>query len=278
MTTPTATEVVACCTLVYGHPLAELLMGDSFHPGGREATRSLLMEGRLAPGSRLLDVGCGLGVSARIGAEEFGLDVDAVDAAPAIIDAARDRSGGSRVRFAVAELPTLPFADASFDGVLAECVLSTVERAAALAEIRRVLRPMGRLLLSDVISRESLGEAEVPPAVLGALCIGTAWADGEMENRLGAAGFSVPSPTDRSTDLIALADRVEARAAVVGLVARDLGLSLADLAGTRAKGELAALADASTVRRITSAVRRAVDAGRLGYVSLVAGPSAGSAA
>jgi ubiquinone/menaquinone biosynthesis C-methylase UbiE len=99
-------------------------------------------------GRRILDVGCGSGpLSAALharGAEVTGLDVSA-----AMIDLARQRLG-EEADLHVADLGTpLPFADAEFDDVVASLVLHYLEDwAGPLAELRRVLKPGGRLLVS----------------------------------------------------------------------------------------------------------------------------------
>ena len=223
--------VAACCANLYGHPLAEMLVGRSLHPGGLTATRALLDAAHLAPGDRLLDVGCGLGESARVAASAFGLRVDAVDASGSIVERASSRAGGTRVRWTVAALPDLPFEDASFDAVLAECVLSTVDRPAALAEIARVLRPGGTVLLSDVETDGSPSAGLEHRVVGAALCVTDAWRPGEIDRTFAAAGLHITQRWDRSESIIELVDRIEARLSVVDLAARDLGLDLSTLLG-----------------------------------------------
>ncbi|MBD8063273.1 class I SAM-dependent methyltransferase [Oceanitalea stevensii] len=111
----------------------------------RPAMLSLAGEVR---GRRVLDAGCGSGPLAaellRRGAVVTGLD-----ASPAMVELARRRLGDD-VPLHVGDLAEpLPFADDSFDDVVASLVLHYLEDwSAPLAELRRVLRPGGRLLLS----------------------------------------------------------------------------------------------------------------------------------
>jgi len=270
VTTGAQDPVVACCSSLYGNPLAELLAGESLHPGGLATTRELLTTARLGPGARLLDVGCGLGASARLAAAEYGLRVDALDASPAVVARAAAKASEARVHWTIGTLPELPFEDATFDAVLAECVLSTMDRAAALSELARVTRPGGTLLLSDV---EAMGVAipRLGHRIVGAaLCITDAWRPGEMDKRLEAAGYSVVRRWDRSRTIVELADRIEARLAIVGAAARDLGLDLGALIGPT----LAAADDESfpmtAARDAIDAVRDAVRDGTLRYNVVVA--------
>ena len=269
MTTESPDAITACCSTLYGSPLAELLVGESFHPGGVAATRELLEAARLGPGARLLDVGCGLGASARVAAEEFGIQVDAVDASEAVVARASARSGGARVHWSTGSLPTLPFEDATFDAVLAECVLTTVERPSALAEIARVTRPGGTLLLTDV---EAMG---APFPMIGhrivgaALCITDAWRPGEMDARLSGVGFRTSRRWDRSRAIVELADRIDARLAIVHTAARDLGLDLAGLIGPSLADPNPAFTVAAA-REAIEAVRDAVRDGTLRYLAVMA--------
>lgn len=99
-------------------------------------------------GRRILDAGCGSGpLSAALSAK--GAIVTGVDSSPAMLHLARQRLGAD-ADLHVADLNgTLPFADGSFDDVVASLVLHYLEDwSAPLAELRRVLKPGGRLLVS----------------------------------------------------------------------------------------------------------------------------------
>jgi SAM-dependent methyltransferase len=97
----------------------------------------------VAAGQRVLDIGCGPGALTeelvrRVGASA----VTAIDPSQPFVEACARKNAGVDVRLGAAE--TLPFADASFDNAIAQLVLHFVsDPAAAAAEMRRVLRPVG---------------------------------------------------------------------------------------------------------------------------------------
>jgi hypothetical protein len=268
-TPPAAGDVLACCSALYGHPLAELLIGDSLHPGGLASTRSLLRVGGLAPGARLLDAGCGLGTSARLAAEAFGLAVDGVDGSARVIALAGSRARHPRVRWTLADLASLPFADATFDGILAECVLSTTDRVVALAELARVVRPGGVLLVSDVEVRPSaIPELKEHELIGAALCVTNAWSPGELAPRLADAGFTIRRQWDASASISALVDRAEARVGFAMTAARDMGLDPSMFVGSATS--LFPGVDGARIRELAAGIRAAVRRGDLRYWGVAA--------
>jgi SAM-dependent methyltransferase len=107
---------------------------------------ALLDSAGVGQGSRFLDVGTGSGTAA-VAACERGAKVTAVDAEPGMIALAARAAPAADVRLAV--LPDLPFGDGEFDAVVGNFVLNHVGRPrAALAELRRVTRPGGRIALT----------------------------------------------------------------------------------------------------------------------------------
>jgi SAM-dependent methyltransferase len=104
---------------------------------------ALLDAAGVADGTLTLDVGTGPGTAARA-AVARGARVTAVDAEPSMIEVASAAVPATDVRLAV--LPELPFADGTFDAVVANFVVNHVgDPAAAVAELRRVVRPGGRV-------------------------------------------------------------------------------------------------------------------------------------
>jgi SAM-dependent methyltransferase len=113
------------------------------------AAGPLLDAAGVGPDTRMLDIGTGPGVVARAAAAR-GARVTAVDAEPSMAEAAARNVPGLDVRVAV--LPDLPLPDGEFDAVTGNFVIhATGDPVAVLTELRRVLRPGGRLALSTWI-------------------------------------------------------------------------------------------------------------------------------
>jgi ubiquinone/menaquinone biosynthesis C-methylase UbiE len=112
----------------------------------------LLVTADLQPGERVVDVACGTGVVTRAAAERVGPTgtVTGVDIAPDMLDIAERTSAvGAPIEWHAADAAALPVPDASFDVALCQMGLMFVEdRAAAVAELRRVLVPGGRVVVN----------------------------------------------------------------------------------------------------------------------------------
>ncbi|MDH7570628.1 MAG: arsenite methyltransferase, partial [Armatimonadota bacterium] len=149
----------------------------------------------LQPGETVLDLGSGGGFDAFLAARRVGLagKVIGVDMTPEMIQRARDnaqRGGYVNVEFRQGEIEALPIADASIDVVLSNCVLNLVpDKARAFAEIARVLKPGGRMMVSDVVLARPLPPwlREQPGAYVG--CVSGAVLKEEYLRLIGQAGL-----------------------------------------------------------------------------------------
>lgn len=128
---------------------------DQFHTGGKRATLALAKQAGVSAEMTILDVGGGLGGPARALAAEFGCQVSVLDLTPAYTHAGAvltERSGlQDRVRFHTGDALHMPFNDAQFDLIwLQHCTMNIAAKQRLFHEIRRVLRPHGRVVLHEV--------------------------------------------------------------------------------------------------------------------------------
>jgi SAM-dependent methyltransferase len=112
--------------------------------------------GRLAPGERVLDLGCGAGTDSLVAAQMVGSsgNVVGIDMTTAMLAKARraaDELGVTNADFVEGEVESLPFPEESFDVVISNGVIDLVpDKDAVYSEIYRVLAPGGRVQIADV--------------------------------------------------------------------------------------------------------------------------------
>lgn len=141
-------------------------------------TGDVVAAAALSAGERVLDLGSGAGHDALRAADAVGPSgrVVGVDFTPQMLERARRAANGrANVSFELADITALPFADASFDAVLTNCVVNLVpDKRGVFAEARRVLRPGGRLVLSDVVFADPPDSAVRADDALACACVGGA--------------------------------------------------------------------------------------------------------
>lgn len=138
------------------HPtIAALAPYDQFHGRGLEATEEVAAALSLVAGEHILDVGSGFGGPARFMAERYGCRVTGIDLTPEFCETASyltDLLGlDDRVTFDVGSALAMPYGDQRFDAAYSMNVaMNIADKAALYGEIFRVLKPGGRLVLSEI--------------------------------------------------------------------------------------------------------------------------------
>ena len=164
----------------------------------------------LQPGEVVLDLGSGAGFDAFLAARAVGKTgyVIGVDMTPEMLAKARanaEKGAYANVEFRLGEIEALPVADASIDVIISNCVINlSPDKARVFREAMRVLKPGGRLAISDVVATVELPDAVRRDAQLYSCCIGGASLISELEGHLRAAGFSEIRivPKDESREFI----------------------------------------------------------------------------
>jgi SAM-dependent methyltransferase len=164
----------------------------------------------LSPGEVVIDLGSGAGFDCFLSAEQVGVAgrVIGVDMTHEMLAKARSNAahlGAANVEFRLGELEHLPVADNTADVVISNCVINLVpDKAQVFREALRVLRPGGRLAVSDVINTAPLSDAlRADPALLCG-CIAGAAPAAQIEAWLAETGFVDirVAPKPESRDLI----------------------------------------------------------------------------
>ncbi len=138
----------------------------------------------LMPGETVLDLGSGAGIDAFLAARRVGDSgrVIGVDMTPEMIQKARANAaegGFTRVEFRPGRLESLPVDDASVDAVTSNCVINLVpDKSVVFREVARVLRPGGRIVISDIVLDGPLPEAVATDLLAYVGCVA-----GAMERR-----------------------------------------------------------------------------------------------
>jgi SAM-dependent methyltransferase len=195
-----------------------------------------LAAARLSPGETVLDLGSGAGFDAFLAAREVGEAgrVIGVDMTPEMIERARRNAaaaGHANVEFRCGQIEALPVADASVDAIISNCVINLVpDKAAVYREVARVLRPGGRMIVSDVVLDAPLPAAIAESVAALTGCVAGASLRDEYLRTIESAGLvDVEVVNDKSFGEMALTivpaefiEQATARGVDVGAVARSV--------------------------------------------------------
>jgi SAM-dependent methyltransferase len=152
----------------------------------------------LKPGDIVLDLGAGAGFDCFLAAQQVGATgyVIGVDMTPEMVEKATvnaKKGGYLNVEFRQGDIESLPVADNSIDVVISNCVINLApNKATVFAEALRVLKPGGRLMISDLVLRQPLPSAlrESIAAYVG--CVAGALLKEDYLNAIIKAGFTPP--------------------------------------------------------------------------------------
>lgn len=149
----------------------------------------------LLPGQTVLDLGAGGGIDCFLAAKKVGSTgrVIGVDMTPAMIDRARRNQakvGADNVEFRLGEIEHLPVADNSVDVIISNCVVNlSPDKEQVFREAYRVLKPGGRLAVSDIVTDGPLPAAVKNDLAAWAGCVAGALDAADYITAIKAAGF-----------------------------------------------------------------------------------------
>ena len=150
----------------------------------------------LRPGETVLDLGSGGGIDVLLSARRVGPAGQAygLDMTEEMLDLARASAraaGAENVEFLLGQIEAIPLPDSSVDVIISNCVINlSTDRPAVFAESFRVLRPGGRLGITDILAEDYLTEAQRLERGAQAGCIAGAPSFTEYRDGLTGAGFT----------------------------------------------------------------------------------------
>jgi len=147
------------------------------------------------PGETVLDLGSGGGIDCFLAAQATGPEgtVIGVDMTPAMVALAREnagRLGTTNVTFKLGHIEAIPEPDATVDLVISNCVIALApDKDAVFADVYRVLKPGGRIVVSDMVTDQELPEDVRMDAREWVSCVGGADLKSRYLERITSAGF-----------------------------------------------------------------------------------------
>jgi arsenite methyltransferase len=150
---------------------------------------------KLNAGETVLDLGSGGGIDVLLSARRVGptgkaYGLDMTDEMLALANENKRKAGAENVEFLKGEIESIPLPDSTVDVIISNCVINlSADKDRVLREAFRVLKPGGRLAVSDVVTRGSMAP-EIRKSVLAWVgCVAGALEENEYRTKLAAAGF-----------------------------------------------------------------------------------------
>jgi len=150
---------------------------------------------QLKPGETVLDLGSGGGIdvllsAGRVGPNGKAYGLDMTDEMLALANENKHKAGAENVEFLKGEIESIPLPDNTVDVVISNCVINlSADKDRVLGEAFRVLKPGGRLAVSDVVTRGEIAPEVRQSVLLWVGCIAGALDEKEYRGKLSAAGF-----------------------------------------------------------------------------------------
>ena len=214
----------------------------------------------LKPGEMVIDLGCGGGMDVLLAAQKVGPSGKAIgiDMTPEMIEratASAVKAGISNVEFHESRMETLPLSDESADVIISNCVINLApDKAAVFREMFRVLKPGGRVAVSDMALKRALPEELANNVAAYVGCVAGAITFTDYERLLAEAGFDAVQVIDAKKDLNSYA-KVENQSGCCGSgepTSGDLHSELADLVRRYDMNEYAASVRVFAVKPIST--------------------------
>ncbi len=192
----------SCC----GTGTCEVITADLYAPEEAAALPQQALEvslgcgnptalAELREGETVLDLGCGGGIDVLLAAQRVGpagkaYGLDLTDEMLALAEANKCASGLSNAEFLKGDMENIPLPDGSVDVILSNCVINlAADKDRVLREAFRVLKPGGRLAISDIVTRGAIPETVRRSVELWIGCLAGALDEADYRSRLAQAGF-----------------------------------------------------------------------------------------
>jgi len=153
--------------------------------------------GKIKEGDVVLDLGSGAGIDAILAAKKVGskgrvIGVDMTEEMVAKAKANAEKQGIKNAEFLLGEIEKLPLKDNSVDTIITNCVINlTPDKAKTFSEAYRVLKPGGKIYLSDIVLLEELSDEQRNDKDLLSGCVAGALLKEDYLDKIKSAGFNV---------------------------------------------------------------------------------------
>jgi SAM-dependent methyltransferase len=150
---------------------------------------------QLNPGETVLDLGSGGGIDVLLSAQRVGpagkaYGLDMTDEMLTLANENKRKAGAKNVEFLKGEIERIPLPDNSVDVIISNCVINlSADKDRVLREAFRVLKPGGRLAISDVVTRGEMNAEIRKSVLLWVGCVAGALEENEYRTKLAMAGF-----------------------------------------------------------------------------------------